>query len=247
MEPSEILRPGRRRRFEDAQRTGIEAHDGHAGVLRFDVDEAGRRHAAYRFDVAHEPGEHIHVVRGLVHEHAAIVRPCSSPGFRVVVGLIARPAQADGPQHEPAEAPLLQGFTRLRNRRVVPVLVHDEQFDAVHVARFDHPVRILQPQRQRLLDDERPPVLHQVEDVATVGAAWGEDGDRVDRVAYLAHHRAHAVEGWRPELAGKLLRPGQIAVDEGTNLGFVERADAGRARASWQYCRTRLTQTEPCS
>ena len=162
------------------------------------------------------------MVHRLVHEHAAVVRPGSAPRFRVVVGLVARPPQADGPQHEPAEAPLLQRLARLHNRQVVAILVDDEQLDAVHVARFDHPVRILQPQRQRLFDDERPPVLDQVEDVATVRAAWRQDGEHVDRVADLAHHLVDAVEGRRAVLAGELLRPGQIEVDEGANLGLVE-------------------------
>ena len=89
-------------------------------------------------------------------------------GFGVVVRLVARPPQPDRAHHQPAEASLLERLPRLHDRQVVAVLVDDEQLHAVRVARLDHAVRILEPQRQRLLDDERPAVLDQVEHVLAV-------------------------------------------------------------------------------
>ena len=84
--------------------------------------------------------------------------PGPAPRLRVVVGLVAGPAQPDRAEHQPPEPALFERLARLHDRQVVAVLVHDEQLGAVRVARLDHPVGVLEPQRHRLFDDDRAAV-----------------------------------------------------------------------------------------
>ena len=124
-----------------------------------------------RFDRSHEPRQHVDVVGRLIHEDAAVVRPRAAPRLRVVVGLVAGPPQPHGAQHQTPEPTLVQRLAGLDDRRVVAILVDDEQLHAVQVARLDHPIGVLEPERHRLLDDNRTAVLRQLEHVLAVRAA----------------------------------------------------------------------------
>ncbi len=216
--PLEVLRARRRRQFEDAQRAGMEADDGDAGVLALDLHQARRGHAADRFHRSHEPRQHVDVVGALVHEDAAVVRPRPAPPLGVVIRLVAGPPQPHGAEDQPPETPLGERLARLHDRGVVAVLVNDEQLHVAGVARFEHPVRVLELQRHRLFDDDRPFVLHEVEHVGAVRAARRQHGDDVDRAVELAHHVRDAAEGRRAELGGEVARPGDVEVHEGANL-----------------------------
>ena len=95
----------------------------------------------------------------LIHEHATIVGPGSPPCRGVVVGLVPRPPQPDGTQHQASEPPLLQRLTGLDDGQVVAVLMHDEQLHAAYVAGFEHPIGILEFEGERLLHDDGPAVV----------------------------------------------------------------------------------------
>ena len=71
-----------------------------------------RGEAPDRFDIAHEPRQHVDVVHGLIHEDAAVVRPRAAPGFRVVVRLVALPSEPYGARARACRivpAPALRG------------------------------------------------------------------------------------------------------------------------------------------
>ncbi len=88
----EVLRVGQHRDLDDAERPRAELEQRDAGV--FGLDAAGERrrlghHALHRAD---QPLDQVDVVRGLVHEGAAVKLPRAAPRRLVVVLLRARPA-----------------------------------------------------------------------------------------------------------------------------------------------------------
>ena len=162
------------------------------------------------------------MVHGLVHEDAAIVRPGAAPRFGVVVRLVARPSQPNRSKHEPAESALLQRLAGLQDRQVVAILMDDEELDTMRIAGLDHPVGVLEPQGERLFDDERTAVLDQVEHVLAVRAAWRQDIDDVNPIAHASHHLVDRRKPGSLELPGELARARPVQIHKSADFSFVQ-------------------------
>ena len=107
-----------------------------------------------RNDIPHEPFEQVHVMARLVGEDAPVLRPGSAPAVLIIIALVASPAHPHRPEHELAEATRIERLARFHHWHIEAVLLDHEQLDARTVARGDHRVGVLEPQRHRLLDDD---------------------------------------------------------------------------------------------
>ena len=86
-------------------------------------------------DRAHQPGEQIDAVNGLVHQRAAAVEfPGAAPGAAVVVGLRAKPLHVGIAQRQPAEPPCVDGPFQFEARVVKPRGEDGRQLDLVLLA-----------------------------------------------------------------------------------------------------------------
>src|SRR5689334_18137019 len=91
---------------------------------------------------------------GLVRKHAAVIGPGAAPGVLIVISLVPAPPHPHGTEDEPAKPAGVQRLTRLHDRDVEAVLLHDKQFHAGLVAGAYHVVGVLQPERHWLFDDD---------------------------------------------------------------------------------------------
>src|SRR5205823_12752353 len=87
-----IARIGEDVDLDDADRAAAELQDGDTGIFGFDTTRLRRRFRDDTLDGTDQPLDEIDVVRGLVHERAAVELPRPAPRSGVVVFLWAVPA-----------------------------------------------------------------------------------------------------------------------------------------------------------
>ena len=108
--------------FDDAEGAVVESQRRDGDVFDFDPLVGERGGVGLHFDHgAHEPGEQVDGVDGLVHEGAAAVEgPGAAPGAAVVVLLRAVPLHVGVAEREPAEAAGVDGLLHELRRVVEP-------------------------------------------------------------------------------------------------------------------------------
>ena len=118
LDPLQIAGIGGRAGLDHAQRAVGELERGHGRVL--DRDPLVGQQARVGRDLddrAHQPGEQVDAVDGLVHQRAAAVElPGAAPGAAVVIRLRAIPLHIGVAEREPAEAPCVDGPLQLDAR-----------------------------------------------------------------------------------------------------------------------------------
>src|SRR5690349_3633272 len=90
---------------------------------------------------------------GLIGENPAVIGPGPAPSVLIVIGLIAAPSHADGPQDEPTEAARVQRLARLDDWQIESILLDDKKLDARRIAGAHHIVGVLQPKGHGFFDN----------------------------------------------------------------------------------------------
>ena len=126
---------------------------GRTGVFGLDTPGKRGRLGDHALDRPHQPLHKVDIVRGLVHECAAIELPRASPGRLVVILLRTSPAHRAVGDVQPAEASLVERALEQLHRWVEPVLLDHEQPHAGVVTRLHERVCRMQRDGHWLLGD----------------------------------------------------------------------------------------------
>ena len=109
-----------------------------------------------------------------------ILRPGATPSILIVVGLVTPPSKSYSAQHKLAKTARIQGLSRLHDRHIEPVLLHDEQLHASSITGRNHRISIVKPQRHRLFYDDMFSGIRNSNCMLGMHTAWGEHGNHVD-------------------------------------------------------------------
>ena len=155
--------------------------------------------------VAEGPAQKIDAVNALIHKGSAILRPGTSPGCLIIVGLVPVPANVDGAVGQRPEPSCFQRAAHLLHCYIEAVLVAGRNLHALLLRTADDLLCICHGHSHGLLDNHRDPKVDGIQRDPCVGTAFCGDGYQF-RLRLLQHFLIIRIPGYGSILLQTVLR-----------------------------------------